>query len=852
MGVGDTKEQPSIDWNEIPNKYAKNDFNKYVISSDNIGCRAKSDQNVKYCDKKFGRNIVLGNKRRKCGALPEWYRSPCYALYERKDLKYCLTNPDTNTDCHPDLRSNVDIYNKAWQYMIRDSVNSKKLPSGDLKYHMDLFINSNSDRKKMYKDIMEELCNRGDYVDNINCKKYCSENMGKCAKTDMRICNANFGSEYMKGNYQKYCKDLKDTLDTNSNEYELNARNLFMRKEFDNYKALGVRSFAEEDIKELLIKDSQNINLPPSIAMDYDSLWNSHCSKIKDDPSVPREDREMCSCFLSQRELLDKGYASRPDCLNQTCATSTKAYKPYSTVRLYRPDCSGSECKIQSCQNVCTQNILVDAGTVGIVQNINLIQNCFNSNKAQIIKMIDNELNKSIGNEMVNYKKACIYIEEEHGLEISGEDYSKNFDSLKTIQNQEFLKMAFDDYPYLFVSGELTTYKSLITEMLTIVASVKSKINSLHATKWDSDLPAETREEYNARKLELLSKAGELEKFIRGLEELIIGMTDKFESYTRNRKSLLENMKSLIKLLTEQFPGEAMIKKFEEMYSNSESEKNLDIIQNNYVGMETEYNDFVEAKNTEIEQMKIEMENLRNEISAIFENPLYQTYIENNERLLGYKNENPTDLAGLKILYEKIMNEIKTFDEIKERNLNYENQISSTLAELNDMELYEIYNDLKAKDILASDAEWKSLINMVNEKYSMAMIIAGNRKYSDRVIEILSQLKTNENYEDLIKEYNKLNTSETTEIVWETFIKKIQSMITKLVPAPDPIPISEPIPDPIVPVEKKEKTEMSWLLIIIIFISGSIFVVLPIIIFIYIIFYRRRKKINTNINTNRT
>jgi hypothetical protein len=663
---------------EVGHQLEINDIGKgqYTISSGNTGCQ-DTFYNIPAtdCKKGYGKNLGI-LEIEPCYIAPfmspyaSSYLAECQALYSKGDLRECIINAGENylinptygtpkcsttediikqsqeSNCHPyfiKCIGNFEIpYNKSREYAIRDMIVSNK--KDDVEKYLVGWSNSSPLRKDIYNRQYKRVCNDGinyegelvgkhDNTDNIYCKKWCSENTDKCPDAAMAICSNNFDNKSIfTSKYKEYCKDLKNDVTSVS---EVNARNILMRKEYNEYKSLGNIAFTDLDIKKGFVKDSEHIKLPEDLAKDYDELWKAYCSGVTNES--PREARMACSCFLSEEEIKEQGYASRPDCLNKTCALSIDAYRPYKTVRVYQPQCVqmpyGSEernkCVEGTCPDICSQVIQAKGGNISIIKNIHLVQNCFDSTDKQVQDAITKELNESIGMSMMIYKIACIYTLLPNEFQTCIEEVEDNEGKFNT-EKYENIRDRMNKYIKVYrliMRTEVGVLKDLIDACKDKMNDVRIALNNLHSIKWADDLPKEKLEEYDDKKKVVIDALGPLASITNSIEKEVLGFDTKIKEYEESRLSIINEANLSISNFINRYPEYMkddyvsylnLYNKLIEIEKEGKTIRELEKILNDMYYI---YNEYIENIKTEEKKMTeenilIRMEENENKISS--------------------------------------------------------------------------------------------------------------------------------------------------------------------------------------------------------------------------------------------
>lgn len=484
----------------------------------------------------YGKRVI---NKTSCGFLGLGRRGVCEAVYEPKVLQQCIISK--HKDCHPKINDTSDLntYNKTRASIYRDLITGPTYGqySTNAWSHINKWKISNN---QIAGDVAKQVCNDGkreisdtknsyDFTDSSECKKWCKANPDKCPDVSMRICNQNFDNKniYL-GSYKTFCSDLKDTVSSIPEEA---ARSMLMRKEYEEYKIKGQNAFSDPN----LIKDSEHIKLPENVAKDYDLLWENYCKDAKDGS---RKKRIACACYLSEEELKNQGYATRPDCLSKVCATNINSYRPYKTVRTYTPQCLNMpgedklKCVSGTCPNVCSQVIQARAGNISIIKNIHLIQNCFSSQDSQVIDLINKEVNADISVGIKSYMISCIYTSVAHEEKEELED--------KDLYMERKIIMTTYITNYSFIApAEVEVMKTLIESMDSQIFDARKKLKALRTINWSDDLPKEKVTEYEILKKEAVLALSPFVLFVTNLEKTIDKTHYIIKSYNEARESII-------------------------------------------------------------------------------------------------------------------------------------------------------------------------------------------------------------------------------------------------------------------------------------------------------------------------
>ena len=395
---------------------------------------------------------------------------------------------------------------------------------------------------------------------NYFCSKtYCNEDLRKCPDIAMRVCNTQLSGD---DKYHQACRDALDRKDMSL--AERNAKSEYMRTQYvihyDHHKDMVKyltdtnaserdKTNSEKELK-LLLRDSQHPDLSHDLAMDYDALWKAICANIT--PETPELLRAACSCHLSQKQL-DDAHAARPDCLNSTCATSPYAYQPYQTVRTFKTGCVLNEDGIPicaggaSCPNVCSQNIIVEAGKISIIDNIHMIQRCFASEDNKTIRdLTEAELDASVGVGMTAYKIACTYLEipiqfyPEHAVKKDIEENIIDYDYHGEIQKK--LTIQITRYEFL-LPIKIAVMKKLKETIMEKITAALGTIEDLYSINWsDETAQAEDlRNEYETKKQKAITGTSPLIPLVEEVEQLVKENEAPIATYETQRLQIIND-----------------------------------------------------------------------------------------------------------------------------------------------------------------------------------------------------------------------------------------------------------------------------------------------------------------------
>jgi hypothetical protein len=518
------------------------------------------------CHTKYGPNTYLNttedtipNNKGACGLFGTSYG--CHTKYNKTKMRACLKDYNDGGTRTPLDKNNPDCHPVIWKYKTSDpqyhSTRSTFLenelrqnPTTDV-YSIHPFLRTWVDKyggKNMAHGVFKRYCDRDNVGDYKSCDPWCMKYPTECNKTAMTYCNRNMDSMVSQGNLNKnpyfyHCKRISEIKQASNKEES--ARHKFLSKEQNYYKNMGDKAFEDPVISKIVLSTSEHPNNPHSVSLEYDEMYRNYCNKVKSNPNATREQKILCSCFLSQDEIDKYGYASRPDCLNAHCATMGEAYRPYKTVRTSYPSCytsgmnvdSQSQCIESSCPNVCVQQIKANAN-VSIIENIQFIQNCFDKD-VKVRSIVSKELNKSVSDTLIYYKIACIYTD--LAIKYSTDEDLERDKALINIQLHQGIRddmnLYIDKYSFLLPADTSVLSKAKDT-CTSIISKVNNHLNDLHGIDWGNkdSLADDLIDRYNAIKTNVLNEAAPLKELTENMiEGTIISMKPKIKEYEDNR-----------------------------------------------------------------------------------------------------------------------------------------------------------------------------------------------------------------------------------------------------------------------------------------------------------------------------
>lgn len=580
------------------------------------------------CPTGYGKNVYKLNWRQ-CGPLGSKRWAPCKAKYTDQDILNCFENDKALKACHPDIKNgSINISDginttyeesrkRALEYAFINDINISKFPK------------LNNPDCPLYDQVAKKIClenmtfdghpiNGG--MNRINCKEWCRRKYSKGEQTCAPVANEFCLKDRNKSSNLPVCTSALSAQKGNVTEEAYKQQqieqkyNEWVRKMND-----GINIFKDPEFKTF--SEHSDLHLMPTIRNQLDTLWNDYCSKIGSDPV----ERERCSCINAGKEVENQNYGVRPDCLSQKCSNSIIAYRPWNTIRQR----SG-----ETCPNVCSQVIQARAGNIAIIDNINFVQNCFNSTDSQVQDAIQSSMNESIATVIESYMIGCIYT---NNTIVTNKSATVD----QTLSNKEYYLTIRDDikdyttnYGFLLESQVATATKVLSEINDNIITKSSPAMTTYYAIDFNAGTDSDTKkQEFEQALNTVIQSATPLKTLTQSIENLTQSMKPIVDDYKLKKQAFIDEVSTALDNIGADFPNTSQINlKIAQLEQHGKSIDDMKLIRDDALQIISNYQ---LIKNKELEDTQIKIEETRpiiNQLISKLDNVSDETVIEYKDK----------------------------------------------------------------------------------------------------------------------------------------------------------------------------------------------------------------------------
>ena len=370
-----------------------------------------------------------------------------------------------------------------------------------------------------------------------------------CTGKAMQFCSGHFDATT---NITKFCDKKALTVDVNSTKDEKSGYNDYMNK-------LAVRCSANKDSMYSdrcynMFMDYNTVNYAKDAKRTVDNAWNKHCNTVMSTPATraaaSKVDLARCACYKKPDPILQQ-YATKPECWITKCRNPSAESDPKMRAYQYSDIIFASKnprCPpIQLCQTI----INAEAGNMAVIDNIHIIQDCFNGDdskstkdqtREQVKKMITHDLNEAIlwlkqGAVLVDVIIASP-VEHEHEID----DYTTYKQTMDTnLNSYSYLDSSFmteTNVAKKYLTDSVSTSKTKYTSIMSVEFKTSSQYTTLRDDFTNSITPVRSGTQ---ALIEVIKSTGQS---IIDYKQEILSLTTQAEQHLTSITSSKENLRN--------------------------------------------------------------------------------------------------------------------------------------------------------------------------------------------------------------------------------------------------------------------------------------------------------------------